>query len=399
MDRKRATIWFMGLVQASVLVFSQTTEMVNESRLVHNGREGLWGKRPKIQLKLVRTLGDVNAENEALAFHIPSGLALDSQGNIFILDTGNHRVQKFSPEGIYMATFGRQGQGPGEFSYPDSIDIDDADRIWVSDPWNKRIQVLTSEGKEHKTLAFVNEQLGNIRCYKSGLVMAGGRVMFRPGMEEEEKKLPPLFKILDLDGNVLGKYGEPRDFEHPLLNAMANQVKFAVDGEGFVYLAYLYQNRVEKYSPRGKLVWRADRKLDYSLEPPKDKGKMEAKGGGISVRWPRLNQCANGIAVDATGRVWVVTLTRQPREDEQVGIVMSIMHTGGERKMSMKVEGKTEIEKTDMYRLEVFSPDGELLGSLGVGHFVDGITIKGARLFLWDGLRNAKFYEYAIEER
>ncbi len=409
MDRKiKSRKWLSVLAfgaSFSILVFSQTVEVVSGVRLVHNDKQGLWGKRPKIQLKLVRTLGDVNAEDEAVAFYMPSGIAVDSKGNLYVLDTGNHRIQKFSPEGTYLATIGRHGQGPGEFAYPDSMDIDEADRIWVSDPFNNRIQVLTPEGKEEKTLSFAttlaNEQVGNIRCVKSGLVMAGGRrfLMFRPGTEEEQKSLPRLFKILDREGKILGEYGDPFDFDHALLNVQGNQVKFAVDGEGSVYLAYLYQNRVEKYSPQGKLLWRADRKLDYSLELPKDKGKMEAKGGGISIRMPRLNQCANGIAVDGMGRVWVVTLTRQTREDEQVGVAMSVISTGGERKMSMKVEGNTEAKKTDLYKLEVFSPEGELLGSLEVDHYIDGITIKGSRLFLWDAMRGAKFYEYRIEEK
>jgi sugar lactone lactonase YvrE len=328
-------------------------------------------------------------------------MALDSQDNLYILDTGNHRIQKFSPDGAFLASLGRQGQGPGEFSYPDSIEVDASGLIWVSDPNNKRIQVLTREGKEHKTLSFVKEQVGSIRCLKSGLMMAGRKGLFLagPGLGGKEESLFPLFKKLDFEGNVVGEYGDPFDFGHTLLNLTGNQVKFAADDEGCVYLAFLYQNRVEKYSLAGELLWRADRKLDYSLEPPKDKGKMETKGGGISVRMPRLNQCANGIAVDAAGRVWVVTLSRQAREDEQVGMAMSVISTGGERKMSMKVQGNTEIQKTDMYRLEVFSAEGELLGSLAVDHFVDGITIKGNRLFLWDGLRGAKFYEYRIEKR
>jgi len=397
--KKKGVSLLLGVVLAAALTFGQTVEMVKGVRLVHNDKDGLWGKKPRIQLELVRTLGDVNAEDEAVAFYMPSGLSLDSQGNLYILDTGNHRIQKFSPDGVFLATFGRQGQGPGEFSYPDSIDLDASGLIWVSDPNNKRIQVLTPEGKEHKTLSFVKEPVGNIRCLKSGLVMAGGRgfMAIRPGMEEQEKILPRLFKMLYGEGNVLGEYGEPYDFAHSLLNLMGNQVKFATDEQGCVYLVFLYQNRVEKYSTAGELLWRADRKLDYSLEPPKDRGKMEAKSGQVSVQMPRLNQCANGIAVDETGRVWVVTLTRQAREDEQVGVAMSVMSTGGERKMSMKVQGNTEIQKTDMYRLEVFSPEGELLGSLAVDHFVDGITIKGNRLFLWDGLRGAKFYEYRIE--
>jgi len=402
-EKKKGVCLLCWGVLAGALVFGQTVETVNGVRLVHSGKDGFWGKKPRIQLKLVRTLGDVNAEDETVAFYMPSGIALDNKGNLYILDTGNHRIQKFSPEGTFLATLGRQGQGPGEFSYPDSIDIDGAGKIWVSEPFNNRVQVLTLEGKEEKTLSFAatftNEQVGNIRRVKSGLVMAGGRRMFRPGMEEQAKTLPRLFKILDGEGNVLGEYGEPHDFAHPLLNATGNQVKFAVDAEGSIYLAYLYQNRIEKYSPQGKLLWRADRKLDYSMELPKDKGKLEAKGGGISVRMPRLHQCANGIAVDSAGRVWVVTLTRQPKEDEQVGVAMSVMATGGERKMSLKVQGNTEIQKTDMYKLEIFSPEGELLGSLPVDHFVDGISIRGSRLFLWDSLRGARFYEYRTEER
>jgi len=379
----------------------QSAETVNGVRYVHNGEEGQWGKKPRVQVELVRTLGDVAAEDETVAFYMPAGIALDSQGNLYILDTGNHRVQKFGPDGRYLASLGRQGQGPGDFSYPDSIDIDGEDMVWVSDPNNQRIQVLTPEGAERKTIGFVKERVGKVRRTPSGLVMAGGGGVFfaGPGLEEKEQPLPKLFKKLDLDGKVTGEYGEPFNFEHPLLNQMGNQVTFAVDEGGCVYLACLYQNRLEKYSPEGKLLWRADRKLDYSTDPPKDKGKREASGGGLTIRMPRMNQCAEGIAVDGQGRIWVVTLNRQTREEEQVGVNMSVNMSGGERKMSMKADGNTDLRTTDMYKLEVFSPEGELLGSLPLDHFIDGITIKGDRLFLWDAMRGAKFFEYRIKER
>lgn len=389
---------FLSLLAGGAL--GQSVETVNGIRYVHNGKEGQWGKKSRVQVDLVRTLGDVAAEDETVAFYMPAGIALDSQGNLYILDTGNHRVQKFGPDGRYLASFGRQGQGPGDFAYPDSIDIDSEDMVWVSDPNNQRIQVLTTEGGVRKTIGFVKERVGKVRRTRSGLVMAGGGgVLFAgPGLEEKEQPLPKLFKKLDLAGKVTGEFGEPFDFEHPLLNQMGNQVTFAVDESGCVYLAYLYQNRLEKYSPEGQLLWRADRKLDYSTDPPKDKGKRESSGGLMSIQMPRMNQCAEGIAVDSSGRIWVVTLNRQTKEEERVDVNINVNMSGGERKMSMKAGGNTDVRTTDMYKLEVFSPEGELLGSLPLDHFVDGIYIKGDRLFLWDAMRGAKFYEYRIKE-
>ena len=400
MAEPQRSILSFSLLFLAGFVFGQSVETVNGVRLVHNGDKGQWGKQPKVRLELVRTLGDVNAEDEVVAFYMPAGLALDGRGNIYILDTGNHRIQKFSPDGRFLASFGRQGQGPGEFAYPDSIDIDATDMIWVSDPNNQRLQVLTPEGAERKTIAFVRERVGKVRCTNTGLVMTGGSGLLFSGLESEDenKALPKLFRRLDLDGNVVGEYGEPQDFKHRLVNQMGNQVTFAVDEAGCIYLAYLYQNRVEKYSPEGKILWRADRKLGYSTDPPKDKGKREARGGSVSIQMPRMNQCAKGIAVDGGRRIWVVTLCRQARKEEEVGVSMTMTMVGGERKMSMKAEGNTDLRKTDMYQLEVFSPEGELLGRLPVEHFVDGIFIKGDRLFLWDAMRGAKFYEYKIRE-
>ncbi len=113
----------------------------------------------------------------------------------------------------YLASFGRQGQGPGEFAYPDSIDVDGADMVWVSDPNNQRIQVLTPEGAERKTIGFVKDRVGKIRRTRSGLVMAGGGGVFfaDPGGEEKKQPLPKLLKKLDLEGKVVGEYGEPFD--------------------------------------------------------------------------------------------------------------------------------------------------------------------------------------------
>ena len=48
-------------------------------------------------------------------FQFPSGIAIDSKGNIFIADSENHRIQKLNPFFVYMKEWGRKGSGEGEF--------------------------------------------------------------------------------------------------------------------------------------------------------------------------------------------------------------------------------------------------------------------------------------------
>ncbi len=382
------------------LVSAQKIETVDGVRVVHNEKGGTWGKNPEVKLTLVRTLGDVDTMDENLAFYMPSRVALDGAGNIYIVDTGNHRIQKFDPDGKYLATIGRQGQGPGEFYYPSWLDIDAEGNLYVSDPHNNRIQILTPEGKELKTVKFIDGLVGNAYLTTSGNLIMGPPVMrFRFGGEGDEPQEPPkLVKELDLEGKVRKEFGESRDFNDELLNTMANEVIVTVDDAGQIYLAFPAQNRIEKLAADGRVLWRADRKLNYSMEI-KGKGEINREGGNVSVRMPDLNRCASAIAVDGKGRLWVVTLDRQLNEDERVGRQVSISQsTGGGRSIGFKTVGNTELEKTDAYKLEIYDTDGVLLGEIPLEMFVDGITIAGDRLFLMDALRGTKFYEFKIEE-
>ena len=93
----------------------------------------MWGDYPQVLLELIRTIGGIEVEDENLAFSAPYDIAMDKEGNLYILDLGNICIQKLSPEGQYLDTIGRQGQGPGEFQSPFSLDIDSEGYLYVSD--------------------------------------------------------------------------------------------------------------------------------------------------------------------------------------------------------------------------------------------------------------------------
>ena len=388
------------LLAAASAAPPQKVETVDGVRVVHNSGPGAWGRTPKVALEPVRVLGDPETADENLAFHMPSAVAVDAAGRLFVLDMGNHRVQQFGPDGSYLGTFGRQGQGPGEFYYPSWLDVDDRGFLYVADPNNQRIQVLTPDGKDHRTVKGLEQGAGSVFVGKGGELLIGApRVRFV--MNPEEKKaaaLPKLVRVLDAEGKPVREFGEPRDFGDELLNNGANEAILTVDRAGQAYLVFTVQNRIEKYAADGRLLWRADRELPYSTEI-KEKGKIERQGGGVSIRMPRMNRCAAGAAVDGAGRLWVAALDRQLREEEQAGTAVTMsMGADGGRTIGYKVQGEgQELRTTDAYRLEVFDAEGALLGTLPLDVFVDGIFIRGDRLFLLDRFRGAQVREYRIK--
>ncbi|MBN1249560.1 MAG: TIGR03663 family protein [Anaerolineae bacterium] len=79
-------------------------------------------------------------------FYGPRGLALGPNGELFVTDTGNKRVQVFDLEGNFLREFGGGGTGPGQLDEPVGIAVNADGLVAVADTWNRRVQVFTSEG-------------------------------------------------------------------------------------------------------------------------------------------------------------------------------------------------------------------------------------------------------------
>lgn len=76
------------------------------------------------------------------AFYGPRGIAVDSSGRVYITDTGNKRVVVFSSNGEYISQFGTLGVGMGQFDEPVGIGLDKDGNVYIADTWNQRIQVF-----------------------------------------------------------------------------------------------------------------------------------------------------------------------------------------------------------------------------------------------------------------
>lgn len=164
------------------------------------------------------------------AFWGPRGLAVDKMGNIYVTDTGNKRVVVFTPDGEFVAQFGTTGIDPGQFDEPVGVAVDQNGLVYVADTWNSRIQV------------FVPDTTGtNFSMLRAWEVNAW--------------------------------YGQSLD-NKPFIDVDAAGNLFVTDPEGF---------RVLEFDPEGKFMmgWG-----DYSTG---------TDGFGL----------VSGVAVDSTGKVWI----------------------------------------------------------------------------------------------
>lgn len=73
-------------------------------------------------------------------------LAFDAQGNIYVTDPGNNRVQKFDSQGNYLSQFGSLGTGNGQFNSPAGIAIDASGNVYVTDAGNARVEKFDTNG-------------------------------------------------------------------------------------------------------------------------------------------------------------------------------------------------------------------------------------------------------------
>ncbi len=76
----------------------------------------------------------------------PSGIDVDSSGDLYVVDSLNDRVQKFTGEGVLLGGWGSSGDGPGEFDKPWGLTVDDDNNVYVADHKNHRVQKFSSSG-------------------------------------------------------------------------------------------------------------------------------------------------------------------------------------------------------------------------------------------------------------
>ncbi len=85
------------------------------------------------------------ADSTKGTFNVATAVATGSQGNVFVTDFYNHRVQEFTADGRFVQTFGEKGSGTRQFERPVDLVFDENSRLYVVDFGNDRVQVFAPD--------------------------------------------------------------------------------------------------------------------------------------------------------------------------------------------------------------------------------------------------------------
>jgi sugar lactone lactonase YvrE len=118
---------------------------------------------------LIRTIGTPGTKHASAKpgdFAKPTGVAVDKDGNVYVADMLNARVEVFDADGNFVRTFGKRGDMPGRFAMPKGVAIDSDGHLWVTDSIQNRIQVYSQEGD---LLMYIGTASGKLPGQFSGL--------------------------------------------------------------------------------------------------------------------------------------------------------------------------------------------------------------------------------------
>lgn len=259
-------------------------------------------------------------------FQAPRGIAVGPDSSIYVLDTGNNRVEKLDAQGKFLLAWGKKGQAPGEFSEPWGIAVDDKGNVYVADTWNHRIQKFDQNGQflatwgKYGNTADPKAAPGDFFGPRSILIDSRG---FAYVADTGNHRLQKFDGAGNFVAAVGGRGTAPGQFNEP--------VGLALDKNGSILVADTWNRRIQRFDVDLKPVQQWPITSGWNSNMPNNKPyvatdiqgnifatdpenhrvlQFDSKGTIVAV-WGKYGndqsslQNPTGLAVDSAGRVLV----------------------------------------------------------------------------------------------
>ncbi len=274
---------------------------------------------------LAGNVGSTDGTNGAARFNGPSGVAVDSEGNVYVADTSNHTIRKVTPAGVVTTMVGSAGETGSDngttsvarFNGPSGVAVDSLGNLYVADTSNHTIRRVTPGGVV-STLAGLAGNAGSTDTparflRPAGLAVDGvGNVYVADQNNHTIRKVSPAGVVTTLAG-LAGNVGSTDGLDSAARFNLPSGV--AVDGAGNLYVVDQNNFTIRKLTPAGVVTTLAG--LAGSA------GSTEGTGRAARFTSPL------GVAVDSAGNVYVADAGNHTIRKSTTPEVYTIAHLAG----------------------------------------------------------------------
>jgi hypothetical protein len=353
----------LSVFRHSVVAYQDRSVVKTEKDIpvVHNPKNPvpIAGRPGSLFLKEELTIGSDKGSDEAMLMD-PICIRAGDDGRIFVLDRKAIQIKLYGPDGRFLKTIGKPGQGPGEMNGPRDFSITAGQELLVNDDRGRRILFFSLNGEFKKaiprkdTFAFENPLLN-----AGGRIIAGASLMVEGEFVHELAIYGPRIERL----TVL--FSKPA-LKYPVFNPLFPRIRFQMNRDGSIVWAVTSKYELFISDPEGKTTKKIIKDYDPVpvLQEQKDQWKKDFYSGpDVRLDIPDEYPPFQDLVLDNEGRIFVRTYEKSP-------------NTG------------------DNY-YDVFGPDGD---------FIAKVVLNGTRLPFWakdklytletgsDGLPLAKRY-------
>lgn len=227
----------------------------------------------RIVFKEELSIGEIEGD-ENYMFGNSIAFNTDEEGNFYVSDPDNNRILKYDPNGKYLLTIGREGQGPGEFQSLSVAKFDKDNNLYITDIRNQRISFFDKDGKFLRHTRMLN-RYENLSLNSKDIIIA---IKTDTSQEANIQKTARILSLLDNKfSSLVELYKEEIKMPLPtgrdvsslgqfLADALSiwafrPRIRYALAQNDFIYFGYPDKYEINIYSPEGKLAKKITR--DY----------------------------------------------------------------------------------------------------------------------------------------